>query len=59
MTQREQFDSPPIKPIYSQTAPNETIEYGTAVKAIYWYIGANNVGFGVNVDSALLFTQAA
>lgn len=28
-------------------------------KAIYWYISANNVGFGVNVDSALLFTQAA
>lgn len=28
-------------------------------KAIYWYIGANNVGFGVNVDSALLFSQAA
>lgn len=31
MSQREQFDSPPIKPIYSQTAPNEPIEYGTSV----------------------------
>ena len=31
MTQREQFDSSPIKPIYLQTAPNEPIEYGTAV----------------------------
>ena len=28
-------------------------------ESIYWYIGANNIGFGVNVDSALLFTQAA
>ena len=30
MTQRDQFESPPIKPIYSQTEPNEPIVYGSA-----------------------------
>ncbi len=28
-------------------------------ETIYWYVAANRIGFGVNVDSALLFTQAA
>jgi hypothetical protein len=27
--------------------------------AIYWYVGANTTGSGVNVDSGILFTQAA
>jgi hypothetical protein len=38
---------------------NAPLWHDTLKKAIYWYVGANNVGFGVNVDSALLFTQAA
>jgi hypothetical protein len=28
-------------------------------EVLYWYVAANRIGFGVNVDSALLFTQAA
>jgi hypothetical protein len=28
-------------------------------EVIYWYVGANQIGSGVNVDSALLFTQSA
>ncbi len=28
-------------------------------EVIYWYVGASRIGSGVNVDSALLFTQAA
>lgn len=38
---------------------NDSLWHRPLSEAIYWYIGANNVGFGVNVDSALLFTQAA
>jgi hypothetical protein len=28
-------------------------------KVVYWYVNANTTGGGVNVDSGLLFTQAA
>ena len=31
----------------------------TGPKVIYWYVSANQIGTGVGVDSALLFTQAA
>ncbi len=38
---------------------HQPIWHRPLTEAIYWYIGANNTGSGVNVDSGLLFTQAA
>lgn len=38
---------------------HDLIWHRPLTEAIYWYLGANNVGSGVNVDSGLLFTQAA